>query len=189
MLFHALPTRPTKNPRAVLNWWAVHAETLTPIRIHSGSGGRIALDIVIDSAAPTVVFASHPDAVADPAAIAAGIMEDLSAHICPGCILHSSKIIPPGQADLPEHLIVFDAQGEHPHLWRTADPHMIVPVEHQDICFKTEAILGQPTYFRTATDLPATGWEYWWTECQLAMRELAPAIEAILDKAPAKTKQ
>ena len=171
MIYHAPASRIPANPSKSYSWWAVHAETLTPVRVTCGAGGRIALGIVTDPDARPTVFLSHPDADAAPESIRADVMLELHAGLNSGARLSHTRFIDRSAAELPEYLIVFDVLGGTPAIWRTLDPQLIIPV-------KTDLLLDQPTYWRTRVDLSAFGWEYWWTDCQQAYEALRPAAIA-----------
>ena len=175
---HALPVLPPTTgaplPPTPISWWAVHCSTLTPIRVTT-HGERLSLAVLIDPA-HIVLAASHPDSKVDPPAIASALLEELRTSINPRYTLHRSGIIPPGKVALPDHLIVFDIHGDHPSVWRSLDPRMILPVRVQTIGGSPVDILDPATHWRTSIDIPVSGWTYWWEECQNALEDLTPQL-------------
>lgn len=171
MIYHAFNTY--TDGSAPDSWWAVHAETLTPVLIDASKAPLFALRAVLPPENETPVFSSHPDAAFDLTAIYREVSASIRTHICRKPAFRNLRPATRADAAVPEYLLVFDAQGENPAICRTSDPHLIIPASEHD-----EMILGQPLYWRTATDLPVTGWEYWWTDCQLAWDKLAPDMIA-----------
>jgi hypothetical protein len=174
MIYHAFHLDPATG-RPALDYWAVHAETLTPVRVIGSTPPRVVLHVVAPEPFPGPVFTSHPDAAFDPAAIRHEVIADIRRHLAPTARtkITQATCLPPSEADLPEHLLVFDGAGEHPAIFRTRFPRIIIPVRPDD-----EEILDTPSHWVAREDLTAHGWEYFWTGCQQALDQLAPALIA-----------
>ena len=168
MILHAL-TLDSATGQPATTWWAVHAETLTPIRIDRSLNRVLQFEIVAPPPGEPTVFASHPQIPFNAPAIAKEVFLDIQRTLFPGASHFKSTTVSRADIAVPEYLLVFTGAGEQPAIFRSTDPHLIIPANPED-----ESILGQPLYWRSATDLPATGWEYWWTDCQLALDRLAP---------------
>lgn len=182
---HCFPANPARTKRKQplpTRWWAVHVETLTPIRISLAKGTLATLDVILDPAAESLPVNSHPEAEANPIAIANALIDDLKDGIHPACSLHALRTVTTAASAAlkslpPEHMIVFDIRGDHPALWRTADPRVIYPVVLESVCgFPAEILAGKALSYRSAIDLPAAGWTYYWDECQDALEALSPAL-------------
>ncbi len=171
MFLHALTTTPQQPP---YSWWAIHVESLTPVKIHIGSGGRIALDIVSHPPSEIPAHSSHPDSVTDPAALTHDLLTELTATLTPHYRLHRSRVVTREDSAVPEFLLVFDHSGAHPAIARTQDPRCILPADPHDESSLSASFLAA----RTTTDLSADGWAYFWEDCQRAYDQLAPALVA-----------
>jgi hypothetical protein len=86
---------------------------------------------------------------------------------------HKTRTLSRDQVTVPEYLIVFDANGGHPAIARTQDPHFVI-----DINEKLQMLHTEHNFWRTTTDLSAEGWCYWWQDAQAAYENLAPDIIA-----------
>lgn len=162
MILHALPTTPNAH-----SWWAVHAETLTPILIAQEKGRRRSpIQIGIGTSDKTFPFGSahtHPT----PQQIAVETIQSIKQHILAKASIGTRSII--HNPNLPEYMAVFHPDGSQPAIWRTADPAMIIPAQPGK-----ETMLTQPTHWKSTTDLPAEGWAYWWQDCLEAWRKIVP---------------
>lgn len=163
MFYHSLP----KNPSLPVTWWAVHAETLTPVKIKISKAPGLAAKIVFRQAGAQVNFQSHPEASITHGRIFTELVQEIRQHFHPEIKNQIGITILPEQAELPEYLLIHDAKGEHPGIFRTTDPHLIIPALPDD-----PTTLGQPSHWLAFTDLPATGWEYYWQDCQDAYESL-----------------
>lgn len=170
MIYHTLTLDPVTG-KARASWWAVHAETLTPIRVTIHGSDSVSLEIIGAPEGETPVFSSHPNVAIDPAVIQQEVLLSIRCHLAAHARLKKVTLRERKEVTLPEYLLVFDHNGENPACFRTSDPHLIIPASQPE-----EEILGQPLYWRTSTDLPATGWEYWWTDCQLAWDAMVPDL-------------
>ena len=166
-------------------WWAVHVPTLTPIRI-SLRGVRLHLQWAYNA---IPLHASHPEAHAtlrlDEPRLANQLATELAANFDKPIRLVKSSPIPTDYPELPEHLLVFDLNGEIPAIWRSADPRSISPVEVipsddvSPIGELIDAIYG-PTEILSATalsssaeiEITAEGYLYYYQECEAALEEL-----------------
>lgn len=174
MILHAFDITPfTAKPS--LDYWAVHAETLTPLRIHTPTNGNLMIQILTPPRSEYAEFKSHPHCYYDAKAIAKEVFNDIKQHLIPSITRNhfAHRALPSKNFALPEHLLVFDGAGEHPAIFRTQFPRIIIPAEPGD-----EEILGTPSHWIAREDLTALGWEYYWTGCQQALEELAPAFIA-----------
>jgi hypothetical protein len=154
MILHAL------NSAHPLKWWAVHAPTLTPLFVDATAGTHVGIHIHPQDFSP---FRSHPQDLPSKqiATDAFASVRCLLAGNTPKFARPSLVKTPP--ADLPEYLPVFNHDGEEPAIWRTREPAIIIPaIPGKDY------LLGAPSHWRTATDLPVSGWEYWWEDAQRA---------------------
>lgn len=173
--FHAFPKpRNTTSKRPAFFWWAVHAETITPIRIRTGHANVVTLEFYPDATQP--VHVSHPEVIFNMEKIGAALFDELKAKMNPHLTALRSSSCTTRPDHLPDHLIVSDITGNSPHLWRTLDPCVIYPVENKLICFANTSILGLPAFIRSHVDLPVSGWQYYWDECQNALEDLTPAF-------------
>lgn len=172
MIYHALASDPATGKPAT-SWWAVHAETLTPVRIDATLNRALQIDVIAPPPGEPTEFASHPQLAFDPKAIAREVFKDVQRNLIPGATHLKRRLLKRSDITVPEYLLVFNGAGEQPAIFRTQEPHLVVPANPDN-----ESILTQPAYWRTATDIPVLGWEYWWTDCQNAFDELAPAFVA-----------
>jgi len=180
MFLHDLSTARLKGRSLTMSWWAVHVESLTPVRIHIR--GDCAGFAWCPAQPGPLALVSHPDAETNLSALEAALAGEL-----PSVRLVRSRTLPSRHPEndpaLPEHLIVFDINGDHPALWRTADPRVIFPVEVSLVVPECpyERLGAISLSHRSTVELPASGWLYWWDECQDAYEELAPAVIAEAD--------
>ena len=162
-------------------WWAVHVPTLTPIRI-SLRGVRLHLQWAYNA---IPLHASHPEAHAtlrlDEPRLANQLATELAANFDKPIRLVKSSPIPTDHPELPEHLLVFDLNGEIPAIWRSADPRTVLPVVVTPIGNFIDAIVGPTETVSTEhlssseeIEITGMGFCYYWQECQAALEELRP---------------
>ena len=161
-------------------WWAVHVPTLTPIRI-SLRGVRLHLQWAYNA---IPLHASHPEAHAtlrlDEPRLANQLATELAANFDKPIRLVKSSPIPTDHPELPEHLLVFDLNGEIPAIWRSADPRAIHPVEVTpispgdliDAIFGPTEVLGTSLSCSEEIDISRNGGLYYYQECEAALEEL-----------------
>jgi hypothetical protein len=136
---------------------------------------EVRLTIVAPPAAESTPWRSHPDSYAIPhrdLARDAMISCRESLNI-PALQLKSTSFIARDKADLPDYLAVWQNGGVSPAIWRTADPHFIIPALRGD-----ETRLGTFSHWRTSTDLPVSGWEYWWEDAHRAWDQMVSQFTA-----------
>lgn len=171
MILHAMnPDTPKQTP---MEWWAVHAETLTPVHISILPSNIADIRVVEPTAPDATLFRSHPKRNDTPREIARDVMEEINRNFLQGINLGSLTIGPTDAVTpLPEHLLVMKANGENAAIFRTEFPRMIIPTRTD------ETMLGEPTHWTALEDLSAFGWAFYWEGCQQALDELAPAFIA-----------
>lgn len=173
MILHALTPQPKDIP--AMNWWAVHAETLTAVHVEI-LPGPVANLRVVNPAQPVGVelYRSAPSRNERPEQIAPLIVEEIRRNFFAGIKAGSITLQTAAEAALPEYLIVFVADGEKPAVFRTEFPRMIVPV-----CPGDESSLSfEASHWTVNKDLSGEGWAYFLDGCQHALDELAPALVA-----------
>jgi hypothetical protein len=170
MILHAFSQSIPIDPQKRFTYWICHGESMTPVRVSVGYGGKITLDIVSHPAGEVPEYASHPDDQATPESITREVIAELTAAN-PKLHHKTTRILTRQDAKLPDYLIVFDVNGEHPAIWHTVEPQGILPIDEAK---------GRPatkrTYHRLIKDLSGEGWAYWWQDAHDAYQKLAPAI-------------
>lgn len=182
MFYHAFPVRPHSTQLTITHWWAFHAETFAAVRIHlrypaPGATTTMA-DLVIVWPPPEFVgdCASHL-AVTDHQTIRQEILAELSTLI-PDVIIRRCKLASWEPANQPDYRAVFSLDGTRTAILRYADPFLVIPTEPKNDRRLAAAI----PYFRSATDLPAEGFAYWWEDAAQAWDEIiAPFYAAPAD--------
>ena len=166
-------------------WWAVHVPTLTPIRI-SLRGVRLHLQWAYNA---IPLHASHPEAHAtlrlDEPRLANQLATELAANFDKPIRLVKSSPIPTDHPELPEHLLVFDLNGEIPAIWRSADPRTVLPVvemppdddvspigELIGAIFGPTEVLGTSLSWSEEIVIRVPGHLYYYQECEAALEEL-----------------
>ena len=170
MIFHAFSPNLPRNPTARFTYWTLHGETLTPVRVSVGHGGRVTLNIFLHPTTEIPVFSSHPDGNLSQEAIT----EEVMTSICsanPRLSHRATRFFTREEVEIPEYLIVFDINGENPAVARTQDPHFIIAINERE-----EMLSSEHSYCRTTIDLSAEGWCYWWQDAQAAYETLVATI-------------
>lgn len=147
-----------------LSWLALHVESLTSVLCNPISCNLIEITVPPPFHGPITNITDTP-----PHDLCAIIASDIQSHITG--LRTRVATLPSGHSALgtQDYILVNSLDGTTPAILHTQDPVALYLAD-------ASGTLGSAERFRSATDLSAEGWAYWWEDAQRAFHKLTIAF-------------